>query len=116
MHISSVPVVVAGALMTSVEDGPGGWVIAASGAGHGACPTCGTVSNARHSGYLRRLQDLPVQGTAVTIHLRVARLRCRNTACGRRTFVEPLPALARPLARRTCRLADTLHRVGHSMG
>src|SRR6478609_7677937 len=103
MQISSVPMAIAGALMTAVEDGPGSWIIAASGAGHGACPTCGTVSNARHSGYVRRLRDLPVQGTAVSIHLSVARLRCRNTACGQRTFVEPLPALACPLARRTCR-------------
>jgi hypothetical protein len=82
----------------------------------GACPDCGVPSRARHSSYLRHLQDLPVQAAPVTVALRVSRLHCRNPACGRRTFVEPLPAVAERMARRTARLAAIVHCVGYALG
>lgn len=57
-----------------------------------------------------------MQGRPVTIALRVVRLRCCNPARDRRTFAEPLPMLAERMARRTSRLADILHCVGHALG
>ena len=44
------------------------------------------------------------------------RWRCRNAECERQTFVDQLPAIARPHARRTCRVADIVQLLGHAMG
>ena len=40
-----------------------------------SCPSYGGESDARHSVYRRRLQDLPIQGISVMIRLRVSRRR-----------------------------------------
>ncbi len=45
----------------------------------------------------------------MTIHVAARRFRCRNPACARKTFAEPLGDVARMSARRTERLFD-LHR------
>ena len=42
----------------------------------------------------------------------VRRFYCRNSTCARRTFVEPLPDLLAPRARRTRRLALTQGKMG----
>ena len=72
-----------------------------------ACPNCRTLSQAVHSRYRRRPADLPNLGSTVCLDLLVRRFYCRNTACARRTFAEPLPDLLAPRARRTYRLAAT---------
>ena len=48
--------------------------------------------------------------------LRVRRFRCRNTACRRQTFAEPLRDLVAPHARRTRRLAAAQGRVAVAAG
>src|SRR3978361_1234200 len=80
------------------------------------CPGCGRTSRAVHSRYDRYLADLPSLGRTVSIHLRVRRLYCRNTACPRQTFVERLPHLMAPFARRTCRLAEAQAQTGAALG
>lgn len=81
-----------------------------------ACPDCGTVSSSRHSVYKRTVQDLPAQGTPVTIRARATRWRCRNAECGRQIFAEQLPHLAARFGRRTTRLAEIVRLFGHSAG
>jgi hypothetical protein len=81
-----------------------------------ACPNCRALSQAVHSRYRRRPADLPSLGSAVCLDLLVRRFYCRNTACARRTFAEPLPDLLAPRARRTRRLATAQGRVGVTCG
>jgi hypothetical protein len=69
-----------------------------------------------HSRYDRHLADLPPLGRSVLIHLRVRRFYCRNAACPRQTFVERLPNLMAPFARRTCRLAEAQAQTGAALG
>jgi transposase len=64
------------------------------------CPTCLTPSTAMHSWYRRHPADLPGLGQAVSLNLAVRRFYCRNQACPRQTFAEPLPELLSPLIKR----------------
>src|SRR4051794_2986448 len=80
------------------------------------CPGCGRMSRAVHSRYEQRLANLPSFGRSVSMHLRVRRFYCRNTDCVRRTFVERLPKLVAPFARRTCRLATAQGQTGMTLG
>ena len=80
------------------------------------CPDCGRVSRAVHSRYERHLADLPSLGRSVSVHLWVRRFYCRNIDCARQTFVERLPKLAMPFARRTCRLAAAQGQTGLALG
>jgi transposase len=80
------------------------------------CPACNRMSRSRHSTYQRRLQDLPWQGCAVELRLEVRRFRCRNPACARKIFAEPLPAVARPHARRTTRVREIMRLIGYTAG
>jgi transposase len=52
----------------------------------------------------------------VTLQLRLSRWRCRNIECRRKTFVEQMPEVFPPLARRTRRVAELVHLFGHSAG
>jgi transposase len=98
-------------------DGPTHLHIAARSFPRGRrCPDCGRVSRAVHSRYKRRLADLPSLGRSVSVHLRVRRFYCRNTDCARRTFVERLPKLVAPFARRTDRLAAAQAQTGLALG
>ena len=94
----------------------GWWVISASGLETARCPDCDLPSACRHGWYVRHLQDLPVQGTAVTLQVRLARWQCRNRRCQRRTFADRLPEIARSFGRRTCRAAELGRLVGHAAG
>ena len=80
------------------------------------CPGCGEASGAVHSRAVRRPADLPALGRQVRLDLQVRRLYCRNPACPRQTFVERLPGLIAPRARRTHRLAQAQGRVGAALG
>lgn len=82
----------------------------------GRCPSCGTDSSAVHSRYDRCPADLPSMGRAVHLCLQVRRFYCRHSDCPRRTFVEPLPKLLPPRARRTRRLARAQARIGLALG
>jgi hypothetical protein len=54
------------------------WIVKAIASVEAKCPGCGIRSQRRHSAYVRRLQDLPVQGTAVELQVSVTRWRCGN--------------------------------------
>ena len=70
----------------------------------------------RHSGYIRRIQDLPWQGLSVCIQAKVHRFRCRNPGCVQKVFAERLPGIVSPHARRTDRLSGVIRFVGYSAG
>ena len=101
-------------LAAELKDGT--WQVSALGRGERTCPRCGRRATARHSWQRRRLQDLPVQGARVTLSVRLGRWRCRNPHCERQTFTERLTAIAAPLARRTCRVAELVRLLGHTAG
>ncbi|WXH25822.1 ISL3 family transposase (plasmid) [Roseomonas mucosa] len=74
------------------------------------------MSGRIHSHYLRRLADLPWQGWAVSLQLRVRRFRCAGADCPRRVFAERLPAVAPPRGRRTTRLGGIQRHIGFALG
>jgi transposase len=80
------------------------------------CPACGWLSQSRHSAYVRRLKDLPWQGLAVELRLKTRRFRCRNRACTRKIFAEPLPEVARSHARWTARVGEIIRLIGYTAG
>ena len=86
--------------VAEIELRDGRWVLSARAAGERSCPVCGRPSTSRHDWHHRRLQDLPVQGTPLVLDLRLGRWRCLNERCSRKTFVERLPSVAAPMARR----------------
>jgi transposase len=93
-----------------------GWAVEAGGGSFAVCPACGTRSTSRHSRYIRTLQDLPVQGSAVILHLQVGRWRCGNDRCSRKMFTERISKAALPWARRTNRFREVVELIGHGMG
>jgi hypothetical protein len=48
-----------------------GLVLRAAGSGLRRCPDCGMPSSSGKGGYIRRLQDLPVQGIAVRLEVQM---------------------------------------------
>jgi transposase len=80
------------------------------------CPACGKSSRSRHSSYIRRLKDLPWQGCAVELRLKVRRFRCRNGTCGRKIFAESTPEVARSHARWTTRVGEIIRLIGYTAG
>jgi transposase len=93
-----------------------GLVVRAAGSGVKRCPDCGTASTSRKGGYVRQLQDLPVQGVAVRLEVRMTRWRCRNDHCARQSFVERLEKSAPSHARRTRRVSELARLLGHATG
>ena len=81
-----------------------------------ACPSCSVESAHIHSLYQRTVADLPWAGVPVTLHLHVRRFVCRQPACPRRTFSEPLPEVVAPSARRSLRLANEQRQLGLQVG
>jgi len=65
---------------------------------------------------MRLVADLPWAGWAVRLELHVRRFFCQNQACPRRIFVERLPGIVPPSARRTTRLTDLLTLIGFALG
>jgi chromatin segregation and condensation protein Rec8/ScpA/Scc1 (kleisin family) len=55
-------------------------------------------SSRRHDWQVRLLQDLPAQGTPVTLRVCLSRWRCQNQGCARKTFSDLLPKIAPPSA------------------
>src|SRR5271165_1817071 len=105
-----------GARIIAVERDGDHWVISAVGPEIGSWPGCREPSTRRHSRYFRHLQDLPVQGAAVTVKMQVSRWRCLNRQCERETFADQLPEVVCPPARRTLRIAELVHLFGHGTG
>ena len=80
------------------------------------CPRCGQISHSRHSGYCRRLSDLPWQGCSVQLWLNLHKYRCLQWDCPRKVFCERIPGVAQVYARRTERLALIISSVGYVAG
>jgi transposase len=80
------------------------------------CPRCQQPSARIHSRYTRLVADLPWQGTAVCLKLRVRRFRCSNDLCHRRLFCETLPQVVERYARKSLRLTDALRVLGFAIG
>ena len=92
------------------------WQVSAEGQEASICPECGNRSTLRHSRHDRTLQDLPLQGVAVTLKVRMSRWRCVHQACKRQTFSVQLPKITVPNGRRTERVADLLRLFAHAAG
>ena len=105
-----------GSRILAVERDGDRWVISAVGPEIGSCPGCREPSTRRHSRYFRHLQDLPAQGAAVMVKMQASRWRCLNGECERRTFTDQLPEIVCPHARRTQRIAELVHLIGHGTG
>jgi transposase len=74
------------------------------------CPYCGTSSQRIHSTYTRKLQDLPIQGKKVRLHLKNKKYFCRNPECAHRTFAEQFE-FYEPKSVKTKRLKAEILRV-----
>jgi len=92
------------------------WIVKANASVEARCPDCGIRSQRRHSAYVRRLQDLPVQGTSVELQVSVTRWRCGNRLCERKTFVDRADPVFMPRARETRRVADLARSIGYVAG
>ena len=75
-----------------------------------ACPYCGIVSRRAHSRYVRKLQDLPIQGKKVKLYLKNKKYFCVNTVCSYKTFAEQF-LFYEPNSVRTKRLQEEILRV-----
>ena len=84
--------------------------------GDAVCPSCNGSSNRVHSRYVRVLGDLPWEGLPVRILLESRKFFCREPACARKIFTEPLPGTVRRYARHSARLGEALHWVTLSLG
>ena len=82
-----------------------------------ACPNCRQVSKSVHSRYQRSLSDLPSDGRAVQLKIRVRRFRSGQADCPRRVFAERLePTVTTAFSRRTERLEGIVHHLGLALG
>lgn len=55
------------------------------------CPVCGTNSNAKHSTYTRKVQDIPIHNTETWLIVNAYEYECLNINCQITTFNETLP-------------------------
>ncbi|HYG35236.1 MAG TPA: ISL3 family transposase [Clostridia bacterium] len=91
-----------------------GQVVLATVAGNAVsqvCPSCGHESDNVHSRYVRKPQDLPLQGRCVQLQIIVRRWRCLNQACPRKTFGESFNGLIRRHAQRTERASTFMRHL-----
>ncbi len=91
-------------------------VLAQSQRKSATCPDCAHPSSRIHSRYQRTLTDLPWSGRLVRLVVQVSRFFCKPPGCSRKTFAEPIPALAERSARRTARLTEVLQHLGLALG
>jgi transposase len=99
-----------------IEQVSGIWQISAAAAEAGVCPACHVRSSHRHGHYWRKLQDLPIHGSEVTVNVRLTRWRCGNSQCRRKTYADQVCPLAPSHARRTRRVASLVQMIGHGAG
>jgi transposase len=64
------------------------WIVKAEALGDARFPGCSLQATRRHSFYMRRLQDLSLQGTSVGLQVNMTRWRCCNQLCERPIFVD----------------------------
>ncbi len=80
------------------------------------CPTCAQPAARVHSGYRCTLADLPWATLPVCLSLQVRRFFCDTPSCGRRTFTERVPTVARPSAHTTTRASQAQCDTGLAQG
>jgi len=74
------------------------------------CPYCGQESEKVHSRYVRKLQDLPIQGKKVQLVIENKKYFCLNKDCVHKTFAESF-SFFEPKATKTKRLQEEILRV-----
>jgi transposase len=72
------------------------------------CPSCKNESNEYHSTYRRKIQDLPMLGKAVYVHLTAYRYYCRHHNCKQKVFSETVDGFFEYKKRMTGRLEGFL--------
>jgi len=104
-------------VVTELARAEGGRVVllARGAGGQAACPRCGVLSGRVHSGYTRRLRDVPAGGRDVVIVLAVRRFFCGNPGCKAVTFAEQPAGLAVRYARRTPPAAAALTAIAAAL-
>jgi transposase len=80
-----------------------------------ACVRCGQLSGRVHSGYQRRLHDVPAGGRDVVIVVAARRFRCVNPACPAVTFTEQVEGLTSRYCRRTPPAAAALGAIATAL-
>lgn len=80
------------------------------------CPACKVRSTSIHSHYQQYICDLPLNGKAVRLQLRVRRLRGRNPSCLKQIFTARIPEIASPYTHRAIRLNEVLNQLGLALG
>lgn len=103
-------------ILESIDDSEGRFIVWTRVQEPNSCPACGTHSRSVHSHSFRRLQDLPWQGTAVELRVKLRRFRRRHQLCSVNIFTERIPPIVRRYARRTTRVLDIIHLVGYTAG
>jgi transposase len=66
-----------------------------------ACPSCGSLSDRRHSWYRRTALDLPWRGRTVRLRVWARRFFCTEGTCSQRIFAERFAGLLPRYSRRT---------------
>ena len=80
------------------------------------CPTCAQSATRVHSDDRRTLADLPWATLPVSLSLQMRRFFCDTPSCGRRTFTERVPTVARPYAHTTTRASQAQCDTGLVLG
>lgn len=75
------------------------------------CPVCNQFSNHVKGHYLRSLQGLEIGNHPVTLIVNVRKFRCRNAACHKKVFSEPLSQLASSYARNTRKVEERIRNI-----
>ena len=70
------------------------------------CPSCKQECNEYHSTYRRKIQDLPIFGKTVYIHVTAYRYYCHNSECKQTVFCETVDGFFGYKKRMTRRLED----------
>ena len=79
------------------------------------CPYCQTLSEKRHSSYVRKPQALPCSNTRVQLVLSIQRYICQNPACDHTTFAERIPDTSSFYSRKTVHLEALLKVLAFEM-
>lgn len=70
------------------------------------CPECGHETMTYHGTYLRKVQDLPIQGKSTWLYITAHEYTCNNKDCPKVTFVEDFDGFLSYYGRMTERCAD----------
>ena len=70
------------------------------------CPKCGQSTEEYHGTYVRHVQDLPILGKNVQLHIKAHEYKCTNTDCNASTISENFNGFLNYYSRMTERCAD----------